>query len=278
MSAFVSNVARVFRAYRTFIVTFIVLLAMQLVWWSAFFPAVMTSDSLSQWSQALSGNFDNASPYLHALTMRVLRVVWDSPGAFIALQIVAFSALAASICSYLRRAGAPLWSVALPVVYFVAAPQFGMYAATLWKDVPYSILALALAFLIYRFGTDEEFRARRSALVMLAVTSALLPLFRFNGLPFLVLPALWFLASRKTGWRRAAVLLTVTVAVFTTFDAVVPRVLDVRPVPMMVEGLTLKRWVPSMRSMSPSSPPRSGLRSMRSSPRTGSMPRIRRIR
>lgn len=240
MKALPQRISRTVGENRLFFVFFFILLGVYGLWWASFFPAIMTADSVWQWSQAVSGHFNNASPYFHALLMRLTRFVYDSPATFIGLQLTVFAGTVASILNYVAKRGVNLLVVWATFAVFIVLPQFGIYNVTLWKDVPYSLLTLILGFLVYRYGDDERFRASRWSLGSIAVASAFLPLFRFNGLPFLVVPAAIFLLLRRITWGKAGKLVAATLAIFVVFNTILPRILDVVPAPIMIEGLTLK--------------------------------------
>lgn len=240
MKALPQRISRTVGENRLFFVFFFILLGVYGLWWASFFPAIMTADSVWQWSQATTGQFNNASPYFHALLMRLTRFVYDSPATFIGLQLTLFAGTVASILNYLAKRGVNLLVVWATFAVFIVLPQFGIYNVTLWKDVPYSLLTLILGFLVYRYGDDERFRASRWSLGSIAVASAFLPLFRFNGLPFLIVPAAIFLLLRRITWAKASKLVAATLAIFVVFNTILPRILDVTPAPIMIEGLTLK--------------------------------------
>ncbi len=110
-----------------------------LVWWTAFFPAVMTPDSIDQWRQATSGEYDNHHPFLHTLTIALIRKIWDSPAAVAFVQMVLCAFGIGLSFRVLQRTRARWWSLVAYAAYFFLLPIFGIYPVTLWKDILFSL-------------------------------------------------------------------------------------------------------------------------------------------
>lgn len=149
----------------------------------AVWPASMTSDSLSQWGETYRGVYTPWHPPLYALTMRLGRIVVDSPASVAALQI-ALLAMAIGAClreSY--RNGAPMWTVATAAVAIALYPAAPIIATTLWKDVMYTIAFLGLILVFLRILSAGSSILWHPAFMLIFVCSTTsLILFRHNGI------------------------------------------------------------------------------------------------
>lgn len=116
----------------------------------AFWPAVMSDDSIDQWGQLLTGDYVDWHPAFHSLSEWLLTRPVESPAVIAAVQIVALSGVVGWSLASMRRMGMArglAWVVSVAVALW---PASGITVITLWKDVPYSIAVLALGVIILR--------------------------------------------------------------------------------------------------------------------------------
>jgi hypothetical protein len=170
----------------------------------AFWPALLSADSLIQWEQMVTGRYWDWHPIFHTLTNWLITRIWFSPSAVALVQLLALSILAAWILHRLRQWGMPRWLAATTSLLFALSPATGILAITLWKDIPYSIALLALTlFVMETIQSDGAWLKKKAAVICLGVDLALVALYRHNGLPIAVgLPLLLLLAYRRR-WRGA---------------------------------------------------------------------------
>jgi hypothetical protein len=64
------------------------MIAVWSIYFLTFFPGIMTPDSIRQWGQVISGQFNDALPVTHTLLVILLTRLWFSPAAVIVFQIV----------------------------------------------------------------------------------------------------------------------------------------------------------------------------------------------
>ncbi|HAX82017.1 MAG TPA: hypothetical protein DCY40_05580 [Actinobacteria bacterium] len=193
--------------------------------WVAFFPAVMSYDSLNQWDQVRLGEIVDWHPAAHTLLFGALQKLFGSPAAAAALQVLLLSLLfyvALRLSASLHPDNTrQRWGT---VAFVIASPVIGLYSVTLWKDVIFAI-AIAAATL---FAVRAEQGAPRGvrAVVFLAVNFSVIALFRKSGIVVLGLIVIaWFLSQRQS--RRVlvaaslsalALIGTVRYGVFRAFD------------------------------------------------------------
>ncbi len=207
-----------------------------LVWTVAllvFFPGLMSSDSVDQWRQLLRGQYHDAHPAAHTLTMWLITRVWLSPAA-VALVQIGMLALAFGIAvRELALAGVGRGVQGLLIGVFALSPVNAMMVITLWKDIWYAIAMLFLFGMLLRvWRTDGAWLSAWQAQVGFGVALAALALCRHNGAPvaLLTLPAL-LLVGRTSRLRQVVAIGSIALALFVAVKGGVYRLVDVQPVP-----------------------------------------------
>jgi len=148
----------------------------------AYWPGVMSYDSIQQWEQMTTGQLNNWHPAFHTMTNWLLTRPWLSPAAVALAQIATLALLVGWTVARISRLGTP--SVAAWVVTLLAAfsPLNAIMAVTLWKDVPYSITVLVLTLFVLEIVTsDGKWLDRRRHWIGLGIVAALAALYRHNG-------------------------------------------------------------------------------------------------
>jgi hypothetical protein len=167
-----------------------------------FFPGIMTPDSINQWGQVVSGQFNDAHPVFHTLIMWLLTRIWFSPAIIGSVQIVFLSLVVAWGISILDWKGLPDWASWLLVIIFSLSPVNGNMVITLWKDLPYSISIFLFSLLILKVVLSKGvFLQSRISWVLLGLTGFCIASLRHNGfpIPFISLLALFLVYHSK--WR-----------------------------------------------------------------------------
>jgi hypothetical protein len=180
-----------------------------------FWPGVMNIDSFIQWAQVLSGHYSDAHPVFHTFLIWFVTRVWLSPAMVAIVQIFAFSITAAWGFSLLRKLGLPNRTVWVLDILFVLFPPNGLMMVTLWKDIPYSICILCLTMMMLNIlFVDRLWIKKWKNLILLAFISALVALFRHNGV-FAAFGALFFLLlADKSNRRYLTVALIFSIAIW----------------------------------------------------------------
>lgn len=105
-------------------------------WTFVYYPAIMSPDSLDQWSQALNNTYNDWHPPLMTLGMRATLYFTDSPALFAFIQgIILYVSIYAFLYLLLknRKIDAKLQLFSFCLVPFI--PTIWNYTVTLWKDV-----------------------------------------------------------------------------------------------------------------------------------------------
>lgn len=187
-------------ALRLPLAVFVSCQACYLLWWAAFYPGLMSVDSVVYTWQVSTGHWRSDHSVLYnALVWLTLHITGDF-SALTLLQTIAMSAVLAHACAGLRTLGVRgRWS-APAAVACAATPPLGSFVVFVWKDVPFTICAvLVFAVSVRLIGrrTNGAWngRLRRSELMLLCAGLLGVDLFRNNGFPVSVIASLALLLA-----------------------------------------------------------------------------------
>nr|WP_306465173.1 DUF6020 family protein [Anoxybacillus caldiproteolyticus] len=180
----------------------------------AFFPGVMSRDSVDQWSQTHTGNFNNWHPVVHTLFIMFLRHIWDSPAIVGVTQIIIMSLIFGYCMFQFEKVGAKksvLWIISL---LFAISPVNGIYSITLWKDVFYStfILLFSTVVLSLVVTNGDWLNCNRNMFIFL-IASLGVVFFRHNGFPVFIAMAIVLLIVFRHRFKRFAFLSSLVVVI-----------------------------------------------------------------
>jgi hypothetical protein len=148
----------------------------------AFFPALMSQDSIDQWQQAMG--ITPLNDWHPPITAGIYWLAWrifGSPAAVALAQIVVTAMLIAYGLKLLEQAGVPRWVCWGSSILAAIIPVNGLMLITLWKDIPYAIDILGLTILLLQMVLRPERAERMRFWLAIGVLSAFLALVRHNG-------------------------------------------------------------------------------------------------
>jgi hypothetical protein len=180
--------------------------------WRVFFPGLMSTDSIAQYRQALTGEYSDWHPPLMSIVLKIVLASGGALGILMLGQCVAgvfgIRALAAGCLRLfyggriaLRRAAWISWLV-LPVLLLPVTP-LAFYLMTFWKD------AWAMVFLLWIGALALDLLRRGPSLkraLLLAVLGAALGMVRHNAVILLPLVGLVLWMGTRRSFRRAGAL------------------------------------------------------------------------
>ena len=160
------------------------------LWLLAFWPGVLSVDSLKIWRAAvLPEVFLNDHPLLNVLLYRYLAGIWSNTAIVPIFHITMMSGVLAYIFYVISRQGVSLKLLVPFYLLVVTSVPVGLYNVVLWKDIPFALLLVFWAFSLADFYrkkkegcfslTMEQVSAFLLLLLALAFT-------RHNGLVYLV--------------------------------------------------------------------------------------------
>ncbi len=183
----------------------------------AYFPGMMSQDSLDQWVQVIKFEFDDWHPAFLTILYWLLSRIWFSPAVVCLFQILALALVFAYGMIKLEKIGAPVWSLVLITLFFSLFPLNGFYVNTLFKDVPYGIAFLLIfIYSILILETKGQWLYPVRNLFLFALTLSFVLVIRHNGIlaVLAVVGSLGFFYSRHLKKIGILVALIASVVVF----------------------------------------------------------------
>ena len=167
---------------------YILPLVIGLVYWLAFFPGVMSYDSLYQWDQLSTLKISSWHPAIHTILMWILTRIWYSPAIVSLFQVVFASIIIGyGLNSILAASSLPAYLFVALGILMAGNPLVGIIDITLWKDIIYSFLVLLLTIIIFNIlSTKGQWINKPIHFILLGCTAAFICLFRYNGFPIAV--------------------------------------------------------------------------------------------
>ncbi|MBF8188538.1 hypothetical protein ITP53_22985 [Nonomuraea sp. K274] len=161
------------------LVTFLSVQTVLGCWWAAFYPGLFSRDSVLYLSHTVAGPWVSDHSVLYDALLWLSFTGTGDLGAVSFAQTTAMAAALTYLAWSIRALGAPRLPTTAVVVLMPLAPPVGAFSVTLWKDVPFTICAIAIA------GVCARMAARRAvtvpALAGLGALLTVLGLFRANG-------------------------------------------------------------------------------------------------
>jgi hypothetical protein len=168
----------------------------------AFFPGMMSADSMVQWEQVLTGIFVDHHPAFHTFLIWLLTRIYLSPSVIAIAQIIALAFVAGLWFAFFESLGIRRWVIWLVALVFTVVPVNGTMVNTLWKDIPFSTAVLGLTLIISRVVfTKGTWIASISAQIILGITAALVMLLRHDGLLLGVGTLLFLILAYPNKWK-----------------------------------------------------------------------------
>jgi len=148
-----------------------------------FWPGILTNDSLGQWKQMVTGNFNDWQSAVYSLLIFFLTRIWNSPAVVALAQIILLAVVAAYGLRVFEENGAhPLvmWGLSLLFAFF---PVSMIFMSTIWKDIPYAVAFLWLTIILLQIYLSNGGWIRNWKHVFaLGISAICVALFRKNGI------------------------------------------------------------------------------------------------
>jgi hypothetical protein len=153
----------------------------------AFWPTLISQDSVFQWNEMVIGKFHDDHPAIHTFTNWLITRAWNSPALIAIVQIVLLSLVIGLSLAWMRRHGMPRWLAVTACFLLAFSPTNAMLVITLWKDILYCTALVALVIAVLAIvQTDGHWLTRRYSWLWLAIPAIVVCLFRHNGPPVAV--------------------------------------------------------------------------------------------
>ena len=178
-------------------------------WLAAFWPGVLSVDSMKIWRAALLPDvYLNDHPFLNVILYKYLRHIWSNPAVVPLAQVLLSSLLPAWFGFWIFRQGAPLPLVLLWLLLVFSSVSLGVYNTVLWKDIPFALLVVFWACILVRMRAERPLQWTKQRACALLLLGLALGLIRHNGLVYLAVLPVLLLLLRLAPLRKALLLFT----------------------------------------------------------------------
>ncbi len=181
-----------------------------------FWPGIMSTDALTQWGMAVTGQYNDWQSAFHALILAGLMRIWYSPAFVSGIQVFLLALTAAWGLHALEQQGVRrifLWAIAL---IFAVLPVNMLLSVTLWKDIPYAIAFLWLTGVVIHIALSQgEWLRKPLHWVVLVLSAFLVSVFRQNGAGVALLALLLLIVFFRSHWKVLVGCLAAAILLFT---------------------------------------------------------------
>lgn len=200
------------------------------LWLLAYWPAAMTNDSWASLYEIRALELKDWHPYIYALYLMALMQFGDTIGAVGLFQVLLTAGLCSFVFYHCYKNGVRFLFLAPFILLFIFSIPIGLYNIILWKDVPFSVMTLAVSIGLYlvqreRERTGQYARIPSGSILWIVLGLVLLLHSRHNGAIFFVgLPLVFF---RRISRRAYAGLLAILVCSFVFVGKVIPHTFNI---------------------------------------------------
>ena len=182
-----------------FALTFVV----SYLWHIAYWPGSFSYDSIFQYSQALSGNYNNWHPIIHTLLFFKLPLsIYNEPSFIITYQLFLFSLAIGFLFFTLYKFGLNIFLCILAWCFIALNPNTNLIMLFPWKDSAFSIFSLVLfTFLIYLINSNSRWTNKILPWVLFGIIAFLTNSMRHNAI-LLVFPIFLIFFTFIKQYRR----------------------------------------------------------------------------
>lgn len=219
----------------SYITVFLTLLPLYLLLLVISYPAVPSTDAVSQIILCFSGDqWANNHPIVHSafqyLCIKIGISVFNSANAgllLISLSQLFFALFAASysVDAMLHRLKLPFFLPVASLVYYAIHPMIQRYMFNLTKDVMYSSFYLCFILSFYLLLTGKQ---QRRDILVLIVTGIAFLLFRNEAKAISLICTLLLIITKVPRWKYAAAVLLATILVSSCISFLVLPLFNIR--------------------------------------------------
>lgn len=209
-----------------FVLCTVICFICMMIWYIGYNPGAFSPDSIAQYKQVISGNYNDWHPVWHTLIFFALPLTLTGRIESIVLfQMVCFSFsigyMSMVIYKYMGK-----WKSFIAVAFILLNPYTGCILLYPWKDVGFAIVGLlSMAMMVEVYLSDGEWLYGWWKYILLGAALANMILFRHNGILFSAFALVGLLFNlNKIKWLRVAVVMA---AFLITVKGPVYRILNV---------------------------------------------------
>ncbi len=222
----------------------LLMLAAWLPYFFGFYPGVLSSDSITQIRQVI-GQLpqSNHHPWIHTQLIRGCywigcTVLGSANGGVAVYSMVSMILLAgafAGICEWQCRVGMPRIIRVLSIIFLALCPFNGIYAITMWKDIPFAAFVICFMLVIFELTESGSGKGKAAAYVVLSI---LVCTFRSNGIYVWIFTVFFLLWQLRRDWKKWAFLSAVAMSVVLLYKMLLLPSLGIAE-PDTIESLSI---------------------------------------
>lgn len=186
-------------------------------WLVAFWPGVMSVDSLKIWRAALLPElFLNDHPVLNVVLYMYLVQFWQNPAVVPIAHIALMALLTAHIFYSITNQGVSLRLLLPFYCVLIFSIPIGLYNIVLWKDIPFAMLIVFWAYTLvdlYRKKNDGKAFSSNQSVVACFLLLLALGLTRHNGLVYLAVVPIYCVVLGLVDWKKFVAACAIGIAV-----------------------------------------------------------------
>ena len=223
-----------------------------IVWIGIFFlccyPGALTSDSIDQIGQIVSGNYSNHHPFYHTILVRpfilagvnLFNDINMGVALFNIFQILVLSAAFAYSISTLYRTGISKKIVYVLAVALSLLPYNIIFSFTVWKDVLFGAFFLIFIVTLYRYinNISPYKKSKIFQLLLIIISGEGICLFRSNALIAIFISTIIFFIIFKRQYLKLGIILAIVVITAFAFKHPLLQHMDVKQ-PDFIEHLSI---------------------------------------
>ena len=178
-------------------------------WLVAFWPGVMSVDSLKVWRAAMLPDvYLNDHPVLNVIFYKYLYQLWSNQAVVPLVQVILMALLFSWFIFWLYRQGVSLTLLVPCFLFAVCSVPVGVYNIMLWKDIPFALLVVFWACTLvklYRERVQGDLRWSAQKIVAFILLGLSIGLVRHNGLVYLIVLPAMFVVLRLVPMKKTVV-------------------------------------------------------------------------
>lgn len=150
----------------------------------AFYPGLLTTDSVSQLNQVISGEYKNSHPLIHTIIIGNIYKIFGNVSWVAVFQILVFALTWTWGCKILRKDNDSIKNKLFQFIFTIIIailPINFLYSITIWKDILFTYAMFGLIVWLY-IGIKTDYKYSIIQLIFIDITLMLVMRLRHNGL------------------------------------------------------------------------------------------------
>ncbi len=213
---------------KVFFFSLLVCFLVLITWFLAFKPGCFSADSISQYRQALTGNYNDWHPVIHTLLFFTIPLsIFHTAAAIIIIQLFLFAIVLSYSATIIYKYAGKKWYI-ITLTLVLTNPFVFNELLFPWKDVAFAIFALlSYTITLEIYKTRGNWCNNTLHIIMLATILSFTTLFRHNGILF-TLPLVLFLFffTQRKQWIK---LFSLFLAIIFIIKVPLYSILNVQP-------------------------------------------------